>query len=118
MKLLGDGLARAGVTERFQAFHVVHLGGKFFQERSLHIAVGNLVLGDHGILAATRKHGPNLRRERLVGGQTFGLGEGFQGFLRIFAELAVNFPGGELSPVQKNLGLHDGRIGLVLGSRL
>ena len=51
-------------------------------------------------------------------GQAFRLGEGSQGLLRVFTELAVDFPGRELSPVQKHLGLYDSRIDLVLAGRL
>ncbi len=118
MKLFGDSFARARVTERFQVLHVLHLGGRFFQEWSFHVVLGNLVLGDNGVLAGPPKRCPNLRRERLVGRQAFGLGEGSERLLRVFAELAVDFPWREMNPVQKNLGLHDGRIGLVFGRGL
>src|ERR1700738_3937828 len=118
MKFFGDGFARARITERLEAFHIFHFRGKFFQERSLHIVLRDPVLIDDGIFAGPRKRRPNLGRERLIGDQAFRLCEGSQGLLRVFAELAVDFPGRELSPVQKNLRLYDDCIDLVLSRRL
>ncbi len=118
MKLLGDGFARTGIAESLEIFHLLHFHGQLFQERSCDIAFGDLVFGDDGVAARSREHLPDLGREGLVRRQTLGVREGFQGLLRVFTELAVDFSRRESSPVQQNLELDDGSIHSVIGGKL
>ena len=55
---------------------------------------------------------------QFVGGETFRLGEGFQGLLGIFAELAVDLPWRKSGPVEQDLDLDDGGINSVVGRTL
>jgi hypothetical protein len=49
VKLFGDGLARTGVVQRLQAFHIFHLCRAAFAETALHVFLGDLVVDDDGI---------------------------------------------------------------------
>ena len=64
MKLFGDRLARTGVVQRFEAFHLFHLAGKLLQERPLHVLLGDLVVDDDGIRAGRYQSAPDFRGQR------------------------------------------------------
>ena len=118
MKFFGDRLARTGVVQRFEAFHLFHLARKLLQERPLHVLLGDLVVDDDGIRAGRYQSAPDFRGQRLVDGKPFGFRKRLQGLLGILAELAVDLARRKIGAVEKNLRLYDCGIDLVVGRRL
>jgi hypothetical protein len=118
VKFLRESLARTGVAESLEVFHIVHFRRQLFQERPLHILVRDFILDDRGVFTGTSERLPYLRVRYFVGGQALRLGKGLQGFLSIFTQLAVDLAGRKKSPVKQNLDLDDGGIPSVIGGSL